>query len=434
MTIVRRACTAAIAGLIAVACKDSTGPRTGGPAALIAMSATDQLAVFEEALGAPPTVGVFDANGKGVAGAVVSFSTARGTGAPDLAAVKTDAGGLATLRLLSIPKKFGRIIVTATVGDLPPAVFHITAVAPDAGMPAFSVADPPADTISPMSAGAPRGIDVLNAKGVYKRDTLIITLAFAAPVAHVADRAANSVVGVFELDLDENPSTGTLSISDNFGASANIGVDRTIILAGSNPRAVFISDGPTQSSIDAAYTGNEIIIRVPIHLLGGDDGNFTFVGVVGTPDRPTDVFPNGGYSSVRFSFAAAAQSRAELAGAIRAPRRGCVDSRFTEGALGGGPDWYDWHFCDEGFADSPDDKPDNQEIQENARKVPYSERDGPHIERSLPPGTGWRSRPDNRHDEIVHDCLDHLAKRRTHYYCQGQRQDVFLQNERLELT
>ena len=34
-------------------------------------------------------------------------------------------------------------------------------------------------------------------------------------------------------------------------------------------------------------------------LLGNDDGNFSLVGVIGTIDRPTDVFPNSGLITVR---------------------------------------------------------------------------------------------------------------------------------------
>ena len=435
MMIIRRACAAAIVGMLAIACKDNTGPPIGGPVTLIAVSVTDQMAVFGEALTAPPKVGVFDANGKGVAHAVVTFSIARGAAAPELVAVETDAVGLAILRTLAVPKKFGTIIVTATMGDLPPAVFRITAVAPDAGMSAFSVTDPPGDTLPPTSPGAPRAIDVLSATGMFKRDTLVITLSFAAPVAHIADQAANSVAGVFELDLDENPATGTLPISNSFGASANIGVDRTIILAGSNRRAVLVTDGATQSSIDAEFTGSVVIVRVPMHLLGGDDGNFTFAGVIGTSDRPTDFFPNAGNSPVRFSSAVTLQSGADkLTRAMPAPGRGRVDGGYAEWAPSGRRGRDHGHFLNEGLADSPDDKPDNQEIQEDARKVSYSECDGAYIERSLPPGAGWRSCPDNRHDEIVHDRLDHLSERRSHHHRQGEGQNVFLQDERLEFT
>jgi hypothetical protein len=39
--------------------------------------------------------------------------------------------------------------------------------------------------------------------------------------------------------------------------------------------------------------------------LGGDDGNFGVVGVIGTFDRATDVFPNSGQTTARRSLRAA---------------------------------------------------------------------------------------------------------------------------------
>jgi len=54
-------------------------------------------------------------------------------------------------------------------------------------------------------------------------------------------------------------------------------------------------------AVTASFSGNTFVVRIPMSMLGNDEGNFSFVGVIGTQDRPTDFFPNTGNGTVRRS-------------------------------------------------------------------------------------------------------------------------------------
>jgi hypothetical protein len=103
--------------------------------------------------------------------------------------------------------------------------------------------------------------------------------------------------------MDDNASTGQPSASNSFGASSSGGIEYVIILSsatGTTVPLLNLSTGTLQS-VTASFSGNTVIVRIPMSMLGNDEGNFSFVGVIGTVDRPTDVFPNAGNGTVRRS-------------------------------------------------------------------------------------------------------------------------------------
>jgi hypothetical protein len=167
---------------------------------------------------------------------------------------------------------------------------------------AFLQVDPAGDTL--VLAGFPqtvRAIDLVAFQGDFKGDSLILTLAFSAPVVGATVGASNSIQGEIEFDLDDNPATGTAPFSDQFGASSNLGIDCYVDLFHSTPTSVAVTNFASGVTTDAVakYAGNTMIIRIPMSALGGDDGNFDVVGIVGVLERPTDVVPNSGSVSVR---------------------------------------------------------------------------------------------------------------------------------------
>lgn len=299
MSSIRYTLAFATIALLLPGCKDASGPRTGPPASLLAQSPLEFLGAFGQPLATPPRVAVFDAAGRPVAGVAVMFSVAGAMGAPVITSQMTLADGTATLSALTVPNTFGITTVIATVEALPPITFRLTAIAPDAGVVAFDLAEPVGDTLAEAKAGDPKGIDVVRIRGDFKRDTLLFTLTFAAPVVAGAANAPNSVTGLIDLDLDDNAATGPEPFSNEFGAKGTIGVERVLFLGGPDPSSALITDGTSQMRIATTYVGNSVTMRIPMSLLGNDDGNFTFVGVMGTIDRPTDVFPNAGQIAVR---------------------------------------------------------------------------------------------------------------------------------------
>lgn len=291
--------------LTAIACSDSSGPKAGPPANLgvVNQASLNQTAEIGTAPPLPLSVVVSDASNRPVSGVLVTFAVAAGGGTLSSSTQTTDANGVASVTW-TLGNTFGVKTVTATVTGLPVVTFNAIAMAPDAGVLAFNLVDPANDTIPPPADTGTyvKGIDVLSVQGIFKRDSLIVTVTFARPVTFGAGQDA--LAGFLEFDIDDNGQTGQPVYSNFWGASSNAGIEYVLLMYGENGTSIqgaFDYRADVLTPISASYPGNSLVARIPMRLLGNDDGNFTIVGVVGN-DRPTDVFPNTGSSLVRRSF------------------------------------------------------------------------------------------------------------------------------------
>lgn len=298
-----RLLSAALVSTVAslLACGDSgSGPASGPPTHIIVLDGAGQTGVFGQPTPIVPSVLVTDVNNQPLRGVSVTFVVSPGGGSVGLATAKTDDRGSATPGEWKLGSSFATMALTATVTGLPPVNFTAKAIAPDAGVLAFTLADPAGDTLPTASTTNPKAHDLLSMRGDFKRDSLILTLTFAEPVSATVLGSATALAGFIEIDTDESTTTGSTPLSNSYGASATAGIDYIISLAGNTPTTVrLIGTGGTSGTLNAAYTGNTLVIRIPMQALGNDDGRFTVVGVMGTIDRPTDVFPNSSALTVR---------------------------------------------------------------------------------------------------------------------------------------
>lgn len=285
--------------LALAACTDSTEPGSGPPAKLLIQAGgTPQTAVFGQPVPTAPTVLVTDARNRPVPGVVVTFAITSGGGSLSSTTQTTNSAGLGSV-VWMLGNTFGANLLTATVAGLPPISFSATAILSDAVVLAFQLTDPAGDTLNtfPETTPTPPAIDLLSLRGDFERDYLILTATFSD--------ALNFVRGYVEFDIDDDPSTGGPFISTVYGGSGNLGRDYVLSFSGSNAG---ISDGspnqpPNPVSVQVSYSGSTVVLRVPMSLFGNDDGNFSLVGVIGTMDRATDLFPNSGLTTVRRSIA-----------------------------------------------------------------------------------------------------------------------------------
>jgi hypothetical protein len=165
----------------------------------------------------------------------------------------------------------------------------------------FPFTDPAGDTLSNPGGSGTRAIDLLEIRGSYKADSLIMTFRFAAPVQPASARAANSLAGYVEFDTDENTATGDPPITSALGGSAALGVDYVLDLFSADSTSVDLDRVSTgiSSRVSARFSGDSLVVRIPLSTLGNDDGNFKFAMVIGTLERPTDVAPNAGVYTAR---------------------------------------------------------------------------------------------------------------------------------------
>lgn len=263
-------------------CNDFTGPMS--KLFIEAGGGAPQTGVIGQAVPTAPTVLVTDARNHPVRGVPVTFAITGGRGSLSSTTQKTNSIGIASV-VWTLGNTFGINTVTATIAGLPPVTFSATAIAPDAGVLAFNLADPAGDTLAeastlPPGTVIPPAIDLLSLHGDFKRDSLILTATFSGPVSARVS-APNFVTGFMMFDIDDNASTGR---------------EYLLHIDGFDTR---INRSTSNSPVQATYSGNTIVLRIPMSMLGNDDGNFSFAGVIGTIDRATDIFPNTGEATVR---------------------------------------------------------------------------------------------------------------------------------------
>ncbi|MEJ7813471.1 MAG: hypothetical protein WKG32_23890 [Gemmatimonadaceae bacterium] len=166
------------------------------------------------------------------------------------------------------------------------------------GVPVTTFAEPTGDTLTFGVANRPRALDVRALVAGVKRDTVVLTLRFSGPVAPGSLGAATSVFGYIEIDADENAATGARPLMNQYGGTADLGIEYAINLDDFDEvSAFFFSAVPSVAAdIPAAFGGDSVVVHLPISLIG--DGNFAFGGVLGTLDRATDLFPNSGRNIV----------------------------------------------------------------------------------------------------------------------------------------
>jgi hypothetical protein len=294
---------ATLVTLTLAACSDSTAPSLGPPAKLLIQAGgTPQTAVFGQTVPTAPTVLVTDANNQPLPGVAVTFAITSGGGSLSSTTQTTNSSGIASV-VWTVGNPFGANTLIAVVAGLPPVTFSATAILSDAVVLAFDLVDPAGDTLNTFAetTPTPTAIDLVSLRGDYKRDTLILTATFSGPIP-------NLIRGYVEFNIDDEASTGDpyVPLSDLYGASAAVGIDYRLHLYGLDASidhlsmhgdTLFVTGSP---SVQVNYGGNTVVVRVPMGLLGNDDGNFSIVGVLGTMDRATDVFPNSGQTTVRF--------------------------------------------------------------------------------------------------------------------------------------
>ena len=165
------------------------------------------------------------------------------------------------------------------------------------------------DPISDTYEISGQAIDVVEFSMTRTDSELILTLTVADPFVPCIDPCPlppdsppNALFGLIDIDLDQNPETGSVSFVDlQSPFTTGMGVEFCLDLGTYDP--------PSQTILAFRVIGNErdfagavlmettshtATIRVPLTLLG-DDGFVNAAGVFGNPFEPTDNSPNGGF-------------------------------------------------------------------------------------------------------------------------------------------
>ena len=166
-----------------------------------------------------------------------------------------------------------------------------------------SIFDPAGDTF-----GLPGGTqwDLTTFSITRETDGISVRLDFVNDVAMPLPGDPNALVGLVELDLDQNRATGKLGYVDQLrkdGGATGLGVDAALNLsqiAADSTLVVYDMGGNPTGSAKVAIGGHRLTIRVPSAQLGNDDGYVDAAVIVGNQGHsPTDLAPQTGHLSLQ---------------------------------------------------------------------------------------------------------------------------------------
>jgi hypothetical protein len=161
--------------------------------------------------------------------------------------------------------------------------------------------DPVGDTFG--LAGATQW-DVSELTLTHETDGISVRLDFANDVYVPGPGDPNALVGLVELDLDQNVTTGKLGIVDQLrgdGARTGLGVDAGVnltTLGADSTVVVYDMGGNMTGRAKVEIGGRRIIIHIPSALLANDDGYVDAAVIVGNSKSPTDLAPSSGHLSL----------------------------------------------------------------------------------------------------------------------------------------
>jgi hypothetical protein len=150
--------------------------------------------------------------------------------------------------------------------------------------------------------------DIVSYSGITRGDELVLSVTFAESFSPPGSGQLDELVAGFLVDTDQNSGTGEsidsllpVPLPDAF--AVGLGIE---FLVSSGVTGEFTVSSPTQvlGMIPATLTPSSMVLRVPLFLLGGDEGLVNIGLIVGTPEtlgrafEITDVAPNHGLMSV----------------------------------------------------------------------------------------------------------------------------------------
>jgi len=144
------------------------------------------------------------------------------------------------------------------------------------------------------------------------RDASAITvrLEFASEAISPTSGDTTAMTGFVDFDTDQDSSTGIHNTIDGFRPpgtdSTGLGTDYQLKLRRyESDSSVTVSDslGEVTGRVKPVFDGKSVTIRIPLVLLGDDDGALDAAAIVGDLHRPSDVVPNNGHITVSLSAA-----------------------------------------------------------------------------------------------------------------------------------
>lgn len=146
--------------------------------------------------------------------------------------------------------------------------------------------------------GADPQLDLSALAACRSAGSVRIDLEFATPIMPGASGAPNAIGGYVDIDVDQDPSTGSPSIVDVYsGQPSGLGIEYFVDLFSTSAGGALLFDqfGSVVGTVGASFGPTSVTLEVPLAMLGSDDGNVSLATVVGNQISATDFAPSDGH-------------------------------------------------------------------------------------------------------------------------------------------
>ena len=166
-----------------------------------------------------------------------------------------------------------------------------------------SFADPVGDTLPPPTNVFNRALDVEGLDVRLTSDSVFVRLRFTSSISRWSSGSPNSIDGFIDFDIDDNPNTGYISATEEFGGvSAQMGVETYISLRDNGAGAMERRVGSTEEwrDVSVQFADRSFTVGLSRADVGETDGVFRISAMIGGTNREiTDLVPSSGHYRVR---------------------------------------------------------------------------------------------------------------------------------------
>jgi hypothetical protein len=130
---------------------------------------------------------------------------------------------------------------------------------------------------------------------------ITVAIDFSSDLVSPTSGDPAAMMGFVEFDVDQNAATGVASTVDEFrpnNGSTGMGTDYALVLsnyASDSSVAVIDAMGSLIGRVKPVFDARRVTIRIPLALLGGDDGRLNAAAIVGVRGVPSDIVPEDGH-------------------------------------------------------------------------------------------------------------------------------------------
>jgi len=138
--------------------------------------------------------------------------------------------------------------------------------------------------------------DIIELSVAHDGVDLLMDIVFNDPISPPGSGAPDEVIGLFDIDTDQNAGTGITggNVSIFCPQSVAFGVDFFVSCGSAGTCDVFDSSFMVVGSAAFSVTSDTLSLAVPLSVIS-DDGIADVSVVVGTVPEPTDCAPDGGF-------------------------------------------------------------------------------------------------------------------------------------------